>query len=255
MQDRTGSYFLKILKTCPQNEIIKLRQTKDYIDKPTKRMRIFDHFPDLLPKQILSGYSMYMIQLLIPTAEKKFQDQRAWENHHKDNILNLVTIVIHTGMQELLDSSFKIRQDIIDFLQWDASKLDARAVCDIMMAYVSAIFQAICVNDHFKLYISQNTTESSYDINTMINKHYEALIKENLNFKDEIELEVSQTKEANVNELPSSKKLDSQHLQSHSRFYQPKPKRIAVTESVVAVNTEKQSTEESVSSICQCFNF
>jgi len=236
-----------------KNKLNNIRESKNRLTDPASRTRIFDEFPDLLPKLIIDGFALYLIDKIKPTQADHldYTDQK----YHLEGIREWLSRIINTGISELLDSSLNIRQDIRDFLQWD-KVLTPNEVCDVMIGYVSATIQAISENKYFKTYIKQNSDELNYQTFKCINLIYQDVVKQKI-LPNELDVSIEQnknkyeevlfTKQSKLVVSNESTERTTPKSNKH-RFYQPEP----ASENVSNQNENANANLEPNEANCRC---
>ena len=138
------SYFIKILQDSDKKIIEKCRESKNCLQNEGDRVRIFDHFPCLLPNDEINSLGTKFkaicdnIKVITEIKYKYFLTNR----YEKESIKQWCRNIIKIGCTELLNNDGWIKQEIVHLLDWKAI-LSQKAISDIMNAYVSAIHQAI----------------------------------------------------------------------------------------------------------------
>lgn len=173
----TRSTFLEILHAHSQQDIAKFRESNKCLQKRADRSRIFDDFPDLLPKPILSKLTLQLVTCLKNIKSVKVtNDKITLSESDQCAIKKILEVIADYGCRDLLNQHNCIHHDVRQFLGWDKT-LDEQASQDIVLAYISANIQSIIATEEFQQ-ASNNIAQSHLNGAVLfMNQYYEIAMK------------------------------------------------------------------------------
>lgn len=146
--------------------------------------RVFDEFPPLLPPSMMNELSDELHSMLCEIdAFTNINEEDYLLPKDEQRVVNQsIKALARTGIEQLLDTDGKIKQELIDLLQWHPYKNTLNS-CDILCAFVVSTYHLLLTNDPLQHLINNDLHTASVAMLNFMNQdqHYRDCVIESMN--------------------------------------------------------------------------